>query len=64
MNTLFIIIYLDGSLTLYANRQKSESHQKLCKLFEAPEDTTLRELSDWLNSDGLNVSRIHSTAWA
>ncbi len=64
MNKLFFVGYADNSVAFYVNRQKKESHQARAVQFEASEDVTLGQLTTWLYSDGLDVSRIHSTHWA
>ena len=67
LNGIFIVIYADESLMIYANRQKPKNHQKGIEQFEADSDTTLLELSAWLEQGRPEVNfnrKIRVTYWA
>ena len=63
MEKLFIVVYADNSVMLFTNRQRAGSHQMRAVQFETSGDTTVSQLRDWMGSDGLDISRIHSTPW-
>ena len=51
MKIIYIVVFEDGSLMIYANRQKESAHQAGACQYMAGGKTTLLDLSEWLGGN-------------